>query len=63
MSTGSCPICRKKSDATHKPFCSLRCKEIDLNRWFSGNYAIAAVELDDVDEKDIEQGLANPESF
>jgi endogenous inhibitor of DNA gyrase (YacG/DUF329 family) len=26
------------------PFCSKRCANIDLNRWLSGAYAIAAVE-------------------
>jgi endogenous inhibitor of DNA gyrase (YacG/DUF329 family) len=33
------------------PFCSERCKLIDLGRWLDGKYQIAVVE-DDVDESD-----------
>ena len=25
----------------HRPFCSLRCKQVDLMRWSKGKYAIA----------------------
>jgi endogenous inhibitor of DNA gyrase (YacG/DUF329 family) len=35
-----CPICGKPSVAAAKPFCSDRCKDVDLNRWLSGSYAI-----------------------
>ena len=37
-----CPICRKPADAKYRPFCSRRCADVDLNRWFSGRYAIAS---------------------
>jgi endogenous inhibitor of DNA gyrase (YacG/DUF329 family) len=37
-----CPICGKPSVAAFKPFCSDRCKDVDLNRWLSGSYAIPA---------------------
>ena len=30
-----CPICGKSTDFAHKPFCSKRCADIDLNRWLS----------------------------
>ncbi len=36
----TCPICGKARDASYKPFCSKRCADVDLNRWFSGHYAI-----------------------
>jgi endogenous inhibitor of DNA gyrase (YacG/DUF329 family) len=38
-----CPTCG--APATHKsrPFCSKRCTDIDLGRWFQGAYAIPAV--------------------
>ena len=35
-----CPICGKPSSEKAKPFCSDRCKDVDLNRWLSGSYAI-----------------------
>ncbi len=42
-----CPICGKDSQREAYPFCSKRCKDIDLNSWLSGRYAIPAVESDD----------------
>ena len=33
-----CPICRKASVREFYPFCSTRCKDIDLNRWLSDAY-------------------------
>ena len=42
-----CPICQKPSQQKHHPFCSYRCAQIDLNRWFGGNYAIPAEEQED----------------
>lgn len=37
-----CPICGKPSTAEHRPFCSGRCADVDLNRWLSGRYAVPA---------------------
>jgi len=42
-----CPICSNTTDPQFKPFCSKRCADVDLNRWFSGGYAIPAAEEDD----------------
>ncbi len=42
-----CPICKKPSDAAYEPFCSKRCADVDLHRWFSGGYGIPATEEDD----------------
>ena len=42
-----CPICGKAVQFRFRPFCSRRCAEIDLGRWFSGTYAIPAVESED----------------
>ena len=49
-----CPICGKPADETrnpdgvhanlHFPFCSDRCKLIDLGRWLDGRYQIPVVE-------------------
>lgn len=44
-----CPICSKTSAQKFHPFCSSRCAQIDLNRWFGGNYAIPVAE-DEPDE-------------
>lgn len=46
-----CAICGKPQTEEFKPFCSKRCADVDLNRWFSGGYAIPAVEEDDPDEE------------
>ncbi|WP_298256543.1 DNA gyrase inhibitor YacG [Bradyrhizobium sp.] len=37
-----CPICGKPSIKENHPFCSPRCRDVDLNRWLSGSYAIPA---------------------
>ncbi|MDO8978593.1 MAG: DNA gyrase inhibitor YacG [Afipia sp.] len=47
-----CPICGKPPAEASKPFCSERCRDVDLNRWLSGSYAIPARESDDEDEPD-----------
>jgi endogenous inhibitor of DNA gyrase (YacG/DUF329 family) len=35
-----CPICGKPAVEASQPFCSERCRDVDLNRWLSGSYAI-----------------------
>lgn len=35
-----CPICRKPADGRFRPFCSRRCADIDLGRWFTEGYRI-----------------------
>ena len=39
-SNNKCPICKGVSTQKYHPFCSNRCSEIDLSRWFKGNYII-----------------------
>ncbi|WP_407651810.1 DNA gyrase inhibitor YacG [Bombella saccharophila] len=34
----SCPICHKPTQTTFRPFCSQRCADVDLGRWFKGAY-------------------------
>jgi hypothetical protein len=46
-----CPICGKPAIEASKPFCSERCRDVDLNRWLSGSYAIPAREGDDEDDE------------
>ena len=54
-----CPICKKPVQETPKgaapgtgarspfPFCSERCKLIDLGRWLDGKYQVPVVEEDE----------------
>lgn len=39
-----CPECGKPSSREDYPFCSNRCRNIDLNRWLTGSYVIPAAE-------------------
>jgi endogenous inhibitor of DNA gyrase (YacG/DUF329 family) len=43
----TCPECGKESKRDSYPFCSQRCKDIDLNRWLSGAYAIPVTEAEE----------------
>lgn len=39
----TCPTCQKEinwTESRYRPFCSERCKLIDLGRWASGDYRI-----------------------
>jgi uncharacterized protein len=44
-----CPICRKEAVEAYRPFCSKRCADIDLAKWFTGRYAISGREEDEGD--------------
>jgi endogenous inhibitor of DNA gyrase (YacG/DUF329 family) len=48
-STKPCPICGKPAAAASRPFCSERCRDVDLNRWLSGTYAIPVRKTDEED--------------
>jgi endogenous inhibitor of DNA gyrase (YacG/DUF329 family) len=51
-----CPECGKPSARETFPFCSPRCKDVDLNRWLSGRYAIPVTEEDEnLDEAESRQ--------
>ncbi|MDP2600896.1 MAG: DNA gyrase inhibitor YacG [Deltaproteobacteria bacterium] len=55
MKTKLCLICKKKEvkkGEGHWPFCSARCKLIDLGKWASGGYAIAGEPVQKEDEED-----------
>jgi endogenous inhibitor of DNA gyrase (YacG/DUF329 family) len=43
----ACPICGKPAAAQHRPFCSSRCRTIDLGRWLKGSYAVPTDEAPD----------------
>ena len=54
----ACPICGKPTDERTKPFCSKRCADVDLHRWFSGSYAIPVTEDEEEDERRDDSGDA-----
>ena len=54
----ACPICGKPTDGRFKPFCSKRCADVDLHRWFSGSYAIPVTEDEEEDERRDDSGDA-----
>ncbi len=49
----ACPICGRPAADPHRPFCSARCADIDLGRWFRESYRIPsnqpATDLPDID--------------
>lgn len=47
----TCPICGKPQAQATRPFCSSRCRDVDLNRWLKGSYVIPGRddEVDDVE--------------
>ena len=40
--TPRCPICGKPQTDRYRPFCSARCADIDLGRWFGEAYRVPA---------------------
>ncbi len=45
-----CPLCGKPTATRFRPFCSGRCADVDLGRWFTGAYRIAGDNTDGGDE-------------
>ncbi len=43
-----CPNCGDAAIEAYTPFCSRRCAEVDLGRWFNGNYVIAGRAAEDI---------------
>lgn len=68
MALVRCPICGKRFESTEStnsaesantanmPFCSERCRRIDLGRWLGEAYSVP-VERDDENELDDDAGL------
>jgi hypothetical protein len=49
-----CPVCKKpvapRSRNPAFPFCSGRCRRIDLGRWFGEEYRVASTPTDDEEQ-------------
>lgn len=53
-----CPTCGGAPEKAHSPFCSRRCAQADLGRWFSGQYSIPiAGEPDSADLDELEEAM------
>jgi uncharacterized protein len=39
-----CPLCGRPRVQAYRPFCSARCRDVDLAHWFGEAYAVPAVE-------------------
>ena len=53
-----CPVCRKVTtweENPWKPFCSERCKLVDLGKWASEEYKIPGEKVEEEDEKKKEE--------
>jgi endogenous inhibitor of DNA gyrase (YacG/DUF329 family) len=49
-----CPTCEKEFDpalSNAKPFCSDRCRSIDLGRWLDESYSLPVVPDPEADER------------
>lgn len=56
----TCPICGKPQVTEHRPFCSARCRDVDLHRWLNESYAIPVVQDDEsLDEAAEEEDAGN----
>lgn len=61
--TLKCPICKKEValDAPDMPFCSDRCRVLDLGAWASGDYRVSSPILDPELLEEVEQSQLNAE--
>ena len=51
----TCPICKNPKSVKNNPFCSARCKDIDLSKWLIGGYVIA--NDDETENSEIEKDI------
>ncbi|MBC7163561.1 MAG: DNA gyrase inhibitor YacG [Roseovarius sp.] len=61
----TCPICGKPAQDRYRPFCSRRCADVDLGKWFAGGYAVPSRDPEDIAEaaeaaEAAEKGARNP---
>ena len=54
MYAPSCPICRcrgksREQDLNLTPFCSSRCKRLDLAKWLTEGYSLESLEMEELE--------------
>lgn len=57
-----CPVCKNITtweENPFRPFCSERCKLIDLGAWASDEYRIPGKPVDETDQSEEEEGEDN----
>jgi uncharacterized protein len=47
-----CPVCDKPSQTPFRPFCSSRCKLIDLGNWFGESYRVPVEEPESLPDEE-----------
>jgi uncharacterized protein len=60
-----CPICRKPTDSERNPefpFCSERCRLLDLGNWSSEKYVVSEALMDESLPEHAERNGVKPES-
>jgi endogenous inhibitor of DNA gyrase (YacG/DUF329 family) len=50
-------MCENETVKEYRPFCSRRCADLDLAKWFNGSYAVASNDPEDIDA--LEEALDN----
>jgi uncharacterized protein len=61
----ACPICRKPADSETSadfPFCSERCRLLDLGNWASESYVISEPAFDESMFEDLEREMGTADS-
>lgn len=62
---GKCTICngpaKPRADNPDHPFCSARCKMIDLGKWLNEEYRVPAEDLDEDAEELVDVGTKAPD--
>jgi endogenous inhibitor of DNA gyrase (YacG/DUF329 family) len=52
-----CALCgRHPIETEYRPFCSRRCADVDLQRWFTGAYAVRVEDEDSAAPSDDPEG-------
>ncbi|TCL96179.1 endogenous inhibitor of DNA gyrase (YacG/DUF329 family) [Rhizobium sp. PP-WC-2G-219] len=59
--TVPCPECGRPSHREHYPFCSNRCRDLDLSRWLTGAYAIPVSQDEDNPDDTLQNGARDDE--
>ena len=52
---GTCPLCGKARVQDFRPFCSKRCADLDLGKWFNEDYRVPAEEGAEGDEDNLQE--------